>query len=150
MQDKQVAEVLRKLHKNSGFPRLEVEGVGELSSEARILNWFHHDGAGESAVYVTSDDYTDMSYVTEFQIDFLRIPKERLEELVEAAMQSKGKEAAMRTSGTRVRHYEKFDNYSGKHIVSPRESREVMVDLSLNLEGEMPVLSVEYPIWQNL
>lgn len=139
-----IGRVLSQLHQTTGRPRLEIEGAGELSIEAQYLTWIRHaaDGKGAQAVYVLEDWYEDTSYVTEYRTECVLLPKAGLESLVEYALSAHGK-AEVHAVGSRRAHYERWDDYSGDHSGSAEEVCDVLVKLSVDLQGGRPKVAVE-------
>jgi hypothetical protein len=143
MDSQDIAQVLRELHSIIGNPHLEIEGAGVPSIEAQWLGWMRHmkDGEGDKAVYVMKDWYEDTSYVTSFDVECLKLPKTGIESLVEYAL-SDGMKASLYTVGTHFEHKERWDDYNDSHDGGPAETRDELVELSLDLLGEKPVFSV--------
>lgn len=159
--DKSVRAVLAQLHTPRGRPRLEIGGAGEPSVEARCLLWLP-DPEGRSgrvslaercvpdpeavpvALYVLKDWYEDTSYVTAYDTEHVRFPRDVLERLVVEAAASPLHAASMTASGRHIIHQERFDDYSGLHGGGPPRVASVQVSLRLRLEDLEPRLDLSY------
>lgn len=144
MQDKNITDILKRLHTTNRNPRLEIEGAGKPSIEAQHFGWIedNQEGEGKTAIYVIRDWYEDTSYVTHYDIEYISLPKPGIESLIEYALSS-GIKTAIYTKGTHVKHNERWDDYTSSHDGSPAEFTDVLVELSLDLLGEKPDFSLQ-------
>ena len=138
-----ISDILEKLHTTTGKPRLEIEGAGRPSVESEFLKWIKYPAKGEKAVYVLQDWYEDTSYVTEYRTECVVIPKSGVEEVINLALAMDDKKAILKVDASHIRHFERWDDYSGDHTGEPAKHTEVSVYLGLALEPE-PAITLRY------
>lgn len=139
--NKDIDYVIKKLHKNEGLPRIEIEGVGKPSIEAK--NLFHFSENGKNVYYIINDWYEDTSYVREYNTDCIYFKKSEFERLIESALKSESKEANSSITGNREVHKEKWDDFKGEHDGGASETYNVLVKLSLKLKESYPLLLID-------
>jgi hypothetical protein len=150
-------DLLKKLHKLKDVPRVEIGSYGhstltnylhDFSQNGNMATYVIRDGIIETHSYGTAESFDD------YDLELLIFESSVLEELADEVLKSESHEATIACDATYLRHKEWHDFYgnhkgdpadkSSAHTGGPRETSVIPVTLTLKIEDEEPVLSVDY------
>jgi hypothetical protein len=139
-----IYEVLRKLHRTIGFPRVEIEEMGKPSTEASFLNIFRQEKKTQVVAYILKAKYETKPDVTEYDLDYLLFSRSALETLVKRTLSSEQQSAEHFINGTHKIHKERWDDFAKTHSGGPAKFTDTSLKLSLMIKDNIPYFDISY------
>jgi hypothetical protein len=110
----------------------------------------HIDDTTNTVVYVIKNENENSCYITDYSKENVTFDKAVIESLVALALSAK-KASSIRAKATHYVCIDRCDDYSSTSSQVPPTYKEILLELSLDLTNEKPLLSVrELPFSQYL